>query len=273
MINLGIAIAITAMLYLLTFKLLNMFTLHGKAITLPNFVGLTVDELDNFAINREFDFFVIDSIYDESKDRGSIVMQDPLAGSQVKSGRKIYLTIVAMMPERVRMPDLRDYSIRQAVSLLETYGLKTGRLRFVKSDFENAVLEQLFRGDTIPPDSLIIKGSTIDLIVGKGQSKIPVPFLIGLSRDEAVKKLNMSSLNAGRFYYLEEEDPVHSRVYDQKPAVNSESWLEMGTVVDIWLRSDEFYDFDALIESLQPDTTAIDTSGANKYDVEPLELE
>ena len=89
-INLGIAILVVVLLYFLTFKMLNMFTRHGKEITLPNYIGMTLEDLDNYSINKQFEFFVIDSIYDESETKGSIVMQDPPANSQVKSGRKIF---------------------------------------------------------------------------------------------------------------------------------------------------------------------------------------
>jgi len=268
-INLAIAIALSVILYLVTFKLLNVFTRHGQAITLPNYIGLTVEELDNYAINKEFEFLIIDSLYDDSKTRGSIVMQDPLAHSQVKTGRKIYLTIVAKLPERVLMPDLKDYSLRQAVSLLETYGLKTGKLKFVQSDFENAVLGQMFNGDTLDGDTLILKGSKIDLIVGKGRSRIPVPFLIGMTRDEAIKTLNMASLNAGMVQYLDDMNPDHSRIYDQYPSYRSGTMLEMGARVDMWLRSDENFDFNKLIETIEKDTITLKTSDE---EIDELEL-
>jgi len=251
---------LTAILYLVTFRLLNVFTRHGQAITLPDYIGLTFEELNNYAINKDFEFLIIDSLYDDTKARGSIVMQDPLAHSQVKKGRKIYLTIVAKLPERVLLPDLKDYSVRQAVSLLETYGLKTGKLRFIQSDFENAVLGQIYNGDTIHADTMILKGSKIDLIVGKGRSRMPVPFLIGMSKDEAIKALNIASLNAGMIQYLDDMDPEHSRIYDQYPSYKSEQLLEMGSRVDMWLRSDENFDFNALIETIQRDRITQDTT-------------
>jgi len=170
------------------------------------------------------------------------------------------LTIVAKLPERVLLPDLKDYSVRQAVSLLETYGLKTGKLRFIQSDFENAVLGQIYNGDTIHADTMILKGSKIDLIVGKGRSRMPVPFLIGMSKDEAIKALNIASLNAGMIQYLDDMDPEHSRIYDQYPSYKSEQLLEMGSRVDMWLRSDENFDFNALIETIQRDRITQDTT-------------
>ena len=56
--------------------------------------------------------------------KGSVIIQDPVAGSHVKRYRKIYLTTVTVLPEKVLMPDLIDLSLRQATATLETYGLK-----------------------------------------------------------------------------------------------------------------------------------------------------
>ena len=55
----------------------------------------------------------------------------------------VYLTIVSIIPEKTPMPDLRDLSLRQAQSMLESAGLKPGKLIFIKSFDEDAVQNQL----------------------------------------------------------------------------------------------------------------------------------
>lgn len=66
------------------------------------------------------------------------------------------------------MPDLRDLSLRQAQSMLESSGLKMGKLLFIKSFDEDAVQNQLFLNKVIAPGTKIEKGSAIDLQVGMG---------------------------------------------------------------------------------------------------------
>ena len=66
------------------------------------------------------------------------------------------------------MPDLRDLTLRQAQSMLESAGLRLGKLRYIRSFDEDAVQNQLFEGRSIKTGTLIDKGSVIDLTVGMG---------------------------------------------------------------------------------------------------------
>jgi beta-lactam-binding protein with PASTA domain len=257
--NLGLAILVTGVLVFITFRLLKLYTLHGEVITLPNYIGLNLADLKYDPSHNDLVFIVVDSVFDDTKEKGSIVMQDPLPESKVKKGRKIYLTVVAMLPEMVSMPNLRELSLRQAVSLLQTYGLKAGNLQFVSSQFENAVLDQKYNGMTIEPNTMIEKGSTIELLVGKQGSKVPVPCLMGLNEAEALTAIKQASLNVGNLHFLDEQDQMHSRIYQQMPSCTTNILLEMGTPVEIWFRSDRYFNFDELIKLFRKDTLRMDS--------------
>lgn len=271
--NLLFAVILTAIIYFAVFFFLKIFTHHNESILLPDFTGLTIDTLRSEKEYSSFEFVVIDSVYDTKLERESVVSQDPPPDSHVKKGRKIYLTIVAHQPEKVSAPDLSNLSVRQAVSLLETYGLKAGKLSFIpmpEVEKGNPVLFIFLDGDTLKPNTMIEKGSVIDLIAGKtvADARVPVPFLIGLTFDEAVQTMKMASLNLGRDYFLEEKDPVHSKVYRQDPDFEEGSYLPVGSTLNIWLRSDLNYNFKALIDKYKPDTTQI----IDKEDYLELEL-
>ncbi len=257
--NLGIALLITAFIFFTAFKVLNVITLHGKTIPLPDYSEMLIEEIAELETSQYLEFLIIDSIYDASLRSGSVFMQDPLAFSNVKKGRKIYLTIIALSPEYVNMPDLRDLSVRRAVSLLRTRGLLIGKIEAVPSKFQNAVLEQFYNDDTIAPNTTIVKGSSIDLVIGKGKSKIPVPFLIGLKQADAILKINKSSLNIGKQKFYDEREPGHSRVYRQMPSCTTFTYLTPGASIDVWFRSDENFDFDALLEVYKTDEILTDT--------------
>jgi len=264
--NLGLAVLITALLLFITFKLLNVYTMHRHIINLPDYTGMTMEELSRDPLHDQLTFVVIDSIYDAGRKEGSIVMQEPPPHSTVKKGRKIYLTTVALLPEKVVMPDLRELSLRQAVSLLQTYGLKTGDLQFVSSEFENAVLDQKYSGEPIEPGTSIVKGSAIDLVVGKHGTKVPVPCLIGMNQQEAFTTINQSSLNVGQLHFLDGNNPEHSRIYQQMPSCTLAVNLEMGTPIELWFRSDQHFNFEALMKFFEPDTTQMDATGIeNRY--------
>ncbi|MBM3436282.1 MAG: PASTA domain-containing protein, partial [Bacteroidetes bacterium] len=203
--NLVAAIVILILLLFILFRFISIYTDHGKELVVPDFKGRTVKEVNSLGYKDKFDFFIVDSLYDEYYKSGSIVIQDPPAGSKVKKGRNIYVTIVASLPEMVIVPDLKDLTIRQAINILESSRLKTGKLIYVPSFDKNAVLEQFFDGDTIMPGDTLIKGSVIDLMVGSGDSqyKIPVPFLIGKTREEAIHDINAASFNLGKEDFID----------------------------------------------------------------------
>lgn len=260
--HLGIAIVAGFLLLLLTMQILKVYTLHGEEYSLPNYTGLTMNELDEYKLGSELEFVIDDSVYNETKEPGTILEQNPLPGSKVKQGRKVYLTVVTETPEKVKMPNLLDLSLRQSISLLETYGLQIRRLQYVPDIAKNAVLQQMHQGDTIDPGTPIFKGAKIDLILGKGrgENKVEMPFLIGLKQDEAIQRLHTNSLNVGEQFFLDSEDTSHLRIYSTEPPCTTGGKVKMGNYVDLYYRSDKNFNFVELINSFRTDTIKQDST-------------
>ena len=163
-----ISIGITAFLLWITFYSLSWYTKRSDYIVVPDFRGQLFSDIAQGDRFSDFKFAINDSIFDSDKPKGAILSQDPYPGSRVKHNRMVYLTIVSIIPEKTPMPDLRDLSLRQAQSMLESAGLKPGKLIFIKSFDEDAVQNQLYRNMVIAPGTRIDKGSVIDLQVGMG---------------------------------------------------------------------------------------------------------
>ncbi len=254
-INLGLSILLTVALFFIVLQFIKIYSNHGDTYVLPDFSGKTLTEIENEKFDRLYEFTVIDSIYDMNNPKGSVVIQNPPAGSVVKENRKVYVTLVAFSTEKVEMPDLIDLSLRQAINSLRSKGLTTNELQYVEDFAGNAVLEQLFEGEVIEAGTIIVKGSGIDLVVGLGQEKLaPVPFLIGLRLTEAIDAINKASFNVGNIYFLDGEDQEHARVYRQSPSWAEDRQMFRGRDLDISLRSEFDFDFKALIQELRPDT-------------------
>jgi eukaryotic-like serine/threonine-protein kinase len=237
-IHFGLILAISVVVLWLTLRMLDLYTHHGQAMDVPGFKGVHLTELDAFASEHKLRFEIIDSLFDMSLPGGTVIMQDPAPGSQVKSGRKVYLTVVAQKPEQVSMPNLVDLTLRQATAMLETYGLRVGRLHYVPDIAMNAVLMQKFNGKDIVEGAAIEKGSKIDLVLGLGEDKekTNVPDIIGLKQSEAVRQLKLKSLNIGREVFEHGPDTALSHVYRCVPAPGT--GVEMGTTIDIWYREE-----------------------------------
>lgn len=260
-LHLGIAVLTSILLLLLVFQILKGYTYHGEAITLPDYSGYSINKPDSIDDLNNFTFIVTDSVFDPSKTSGTVIAQNPLANSKVKRNRKIYVTIVAHMAEMVRMPNLVDLSLRQSLVRLEMAGLKVNSLHYIPDFAQNAVLDQLYEGVTIAPDSLIQINSKIDLVLGKGYytQKLLMPFLIGLSKEEAEKKIFEASFNLGEEIFLDDDDPEFMRVYMQEPSWDSELQMNHGDFINLWYRSDVAIDFEEYIKNLTIDTLATDS--------------
>jgi eukaryotic-like serine/threonine-protein kinase len=166
--HLLIAIGVTFVLILITLQSLSWYTKHNDYIIVPDFRGLNYKDLVGSADYKNYQFSVIDSLFDADKPKGSVLTQDPFPGAKVKKNRMVYMTITSVVPEKTTMPDLRDLTLRQAQTMLESAGLKLGKLIYIRSFDEDAVQNQLFEGKSIKAGSSINKGSVINLTVGMG---------------------------------------------------------------------------------------------------------
>ena len=256
-ISLGLAVIITLVLVLVSFRFIKSYTRHGEALVLPDFSGMTLEELKEYQYDDVFDFIVTDSVFANELRPGSVIMQNPSAHSKVKRGRNIYITVVAMNPEKTIMPDLRDLTVRQAFTRLKNQGLTIGKLVYISDMADNAVLGHYFNQDTIRTGDELLSGSEIDLLIGQFNTiPGPVPFLIGKDERAAIDMIFISSFNKGKIRYWDSLAMQDGKVYRQSPG-----WTEMakrGENIDIWLRSPSQINFDSLVETLMPDTVLIE---------------
>ncbi|MDP4280805.1 MAG: PASTA domain-containing protein [Bacteroidota bacterium] len=174
--NFAWAIVLSILFMWIVMLILRVYTRHESYYTVPDFSGKTVDDLTTSSSYRNFEFVVIDSIYDPEKPKGTVLNQDPLPKANVKSGRKIYLTIVSIIPEKTVVPDLKSLTLRQAINTLTATGFKIGHISYVQSFDADAVQQQMFNGKVLTPGTKLEKGSLIDLSVGMGsRGKADVP--------------------------------------------------------------------------------------------------
>jgi len=241
--------------------ILKQYTRHGETVTVPKITGLTLAQAQELESSDDFNYVVVDSVFDLTKKGGTITMQDPLPNSIVKPGRIIYISVVATVPEKVKMPDLVDLSIRQAKALLETYGLRLGNVSMIPDIAKNMVLRMSHNGSSISPGTSISKGSTIDLVVGlgTGSGAFQIPFLIGKTRAEAQVELQQLGLLVGDEKFID-GDSLDARVYQQNPAYVYGLTVRSSSAISLTYRSSESFDFDTYIKQLVIDTIQNDSA-------------
>lgn len=216
-------------------------TRHSSKRTVPDFSGLTMNEAKDLADDYSLRIAISDSIFNIEKQPGTVLEQEPKSGTFVKKNRRIFLTMNALNPEKVHMPNVVGVSLRQAVAILESNGLYVGQFKYVHDIATNIVLKQYVGKKEIVPGKEINKGSNIDLELGRAgwSEPVTIPELKGLKMQHAHKQLVISYLNIGKvtFDYTVKnaQDSIKALVFKQKPKYSNNQTIEMGTKVDIWL--------------------------------------
>ncbi len=223
----------------LVYKWLDSFTDHGNSVSVPDLKGMNIKKVDGFLKTKNLSFKIADSsVYLLDQKPGTIVEQDPQPDEKVKQGRTIYLTITRSSAPMVKVPALKDVSLRQAEAILAASGLRMGEQIFKPDLAKNAVLSMMINGRDLKAGTDVPKGSAIDLIVGDrlGNTVVTVPSLIGLTYDEALFVLKGSSLNIGSLFFDGViKDTLNAKIYDQNPAPDNNT-INQGDAIDLYLR-------------------------------------
>jgi beta-lactam-binding protein with PASTA domain len=242
--NLILAFLIVVIGTSLILFILKIYTRHNEELSVPDFRGLTLDEAMVKANSDQLQIVVFDSVFLTDFERGTVAEHHPKAGFKVKRNRKIFLTMNAMNPERVPMPDLISLTFRQATARLESFNLKVGELTYEPDIGINLVLQQRFHGKDILPGDSISKGSFIDLVLGKGLSdeSSAVPGLVGLKMEEARIRAADRFLRIGGILddntITDIEDKNNAWIYQQRPEAGHDAMLPMGSSIDVWITMD-----------------------------------
>ncbi|MFC2112166.1 PASTA domain-containing protein [Bacteroidota bacterium] len=244
--HLSIALGITLFFVAVIFLFLRIFTRHGQALSVPDLSGMSIQEVDSVLTDRKLRFQIVDSVYNIYADRGSVIDQNPRPEFKVKENRTIFITINAFNPEIISMPNLVGVSMRQAGAIIQTAGLKIGKLTYVPDIAVNNVLKQKYQGKVIEEGDSIVKGSEIDLELGGGVSddKTAAPDLIGLLFEDAKQRIIDRYLNMGAVIYdrsfTNAEDSIAAFVWKQRPVYkeDDEILISLGASIDVWVTVD-----------------------------------
>lgn len=242
--NLLAALVVVVLLIVGAIIFLNVVTKHNQELIVPDLSNLTVEEARAVAEQEQMRIDVTDSVFVRRMKRGAVYRQNPVPGSKVKSGRRIALTINAVNPKEITMPNLVGYSTRQAKVELLSRGLVLGKLIYVQDMATNNVLRQLHGNREIEPGVMVESGTVIDLVVGLNSldNVTFVPYLAGLRNLSAVEAVHDHSLNIGSMTFDETvkdyDDSLNAVVYRQVPEACDTISVNMGDNVDIFLTLD-----------------------------------
>jgi beta-lactam-binding protein with PASTA domain len=201
----------------------------GKVTKVPNVIGLSLEDAKNRIRAAGLDPKGSDYKADKRYEIGTIILQNPLADSEVKYGRGIYLTISGG-EENVEVPNLRGKSIREATFNLERYNLKLGNISYEPSEeiFENTIIRQTPNAKT-----KMKGGGYIDVTVsqGKGTNAHLIPDVSMKTLTESEKILTNAGFHVGKITYQINMDLLPNTVLEQYPRAGE--LIQLNQTVDL----------------------------------------
>ena len=169
-IQAAIALVIIVVLVFGIMKWLSYTTNHGEEITVPDLSKLSVELAEEKLDALDLEYVLLDTTeYQKDYPKFSVVKQDPIAGSKVKEGRKIYIKVNSDAYRDIVMPDLIEQTLRQAEPTLKALGLELGEKTYKPYLGKDMVLEMRYKGRKLKAGDKIPKASKIDLVLGDGK--------------------------------------------------------------------------------------------------------
>ena len=166
LIHIGLMILASVIIVVLALVWMNFFTRHGSSVEIPDIYGLPADEAVQLLDKADLRYEVIDSVYTTEVPKGAVYDLTPKAGSRVKAGRIIFLTLNASYPRNGVIPSLVDVSERQARARLVSLGFENITPSYVAGSFDDLVMGvQLPSGQALAPGTRIPLATPIILLV------------------------------------------------------------------------------------------------------------
>src|SRR3990172_7850191 len=188
---------------------------QGETTKVPSVVGMNVEVALKMLEEAGLEGKQAEIRADKTVPEGAVAAQIPAAGSEVKFGRGVYLT-VSGGETLTAVPGLRGKSVRDAALTLERFNLKLGDVTYqVSTSFpENTVIDQ-----AIPPGTNVRSGSPISVVASQGPSaaRTPAPNLVRKPLAEAERILIQAGLKPGNITFQVNNNLLPNTIIDQYP--------------------------------------------------------
>lgn len=176
-LNLLLAVVVACVLIYGTLVWLDKYTRHNEAVVVPDVKGLKIEEAAEFFKNNNLRYNVIDSVFSKDVDPGAIVELVPSAGSKVKEGRIVFITVNALTSQMATIPEVEDLSFRQAYALLKARGFEKVEIEYVPGDFKDLAVSVDLRGRTLAKGEHVPLTAPLVLKVSSGDAELPTDSL------------------------------------------------------------------------------------------------
>lgn len=168
--QLALAVVAVIVLCFLILKWLDSTTNNGEFVTVPDLKGKSLETVKIELEDNDLVMQVQDSAnFNPNYPKFSVIEQDPVAGSQVKEERKIYLTLNPSGFRKVPIPQIMRRTYRQAKPTLEALGFTVGKTTYIDNIGKDVVFGIKHNGKDVKEGDKLPLKTTIDLVLGNGK--------------------------------------------------------------------------------------------------------
>ena len=162
----------------------------SSTVAVPNVVDMTYQQAED-ALSP--DFKVAKKTTASNKEEGRVLSESPGAGTQVKPGSTVTLT-VSTGPNSIKIPDVTGDSQENAKRALQSAGVDPSRIRIAKEKRDDTGIEAGKIAATSPKQGESLGASdTITLYSASGKST--VPDVVGKDQQQATQALYAAHLS------------------------------------------------------------------------------
>ena len=148
---------------------LDWYTRHGEGVKVPKVEGMDYGKARILMEDYGLNVMVSDSGYNKHLAANSILMQNPGAGTMVKAGHTIYVTVNSPSSPALPIPDIVDNSsYREAEAKLMALGFKLLPPKYVVGE-KDWVYGIMSRGRRIGTGDHVSIDYPLTLMIGSGE--------------------------------------------------------------------------------------------------------
>ena len=235
--------------FLYSYFFSDLFT-RTEEVEVPQMIGQYYENFDQSQY-PDLQFEVTDWRASDAYESGYVIDQSVDAGSMVKAGSTIGLTLSTGI-ESNTMPNLVNLPLENAQSYLSSLPITLS----ISVDYqESDVYTEGYIMRTIPErDEPLTDGQSITLVVSSGVpvELVKVPSLIGSDVDEALDMIKEQGLGQGMVKYVDSDLPEGTVTFQ---SIDAETEVKAGTVINLQASKGPEQAQEPLIRTLSQDAS------------------
>lgn len=168
-INIALMIAALILFPVITLYYIDHYTNHGDRVEVPSVDRMTIEDAEATLNENGLIAIVTDSVKKDGYEPGTVCMQSPSAGSEVKHGRMVYLTVIRTQEVMITFPNVAgNCSVDEARQMLYNLGFTFTEDKIIESPDRGLVINVYQGSRKLAAGMSVSTKQPLTLYVGSG---------------------------------------------------------------------------------------------------------